>query len=116
MTILGASDDQDSTSGTTTVAAPPPAAVRATTARPTTTRPGFTEDEINALAFTAALDSKGIRYSSRDNAVGLAQSICDGKKAGIGTTAIAVTIADKGGYSLTDAGYIVGAAQATYCP
>ncbi|MEV4157715.1 DUF732 domain-containing protein [Nocardia salmonicida] len=115
VTMLGASDDRDSTSRTT-AAAPPPATVRATTARPTTTRSGFTDDEINALAFTAALDSKGIRYSSRDNAVGLAHSICDGKEAGVGTAAIAVTIADKGGYSLTDAGYIVGAAHATYCP
>ncbi|MEU4707318.1 DUF732 domain-containing protein [Nocardia salmonicida] len=116
VTMLGAYDDRDSTSRTTAAAAPPPATVRATTARPTTTRSGFTDDEINALAFTAALDSKGIRYSSRDNAVGLAHSICDGKEAGLGTAAIAVTIADKGGYSLTDAGYIVGAAHATYCP
>ncbi|WP_342800954.1 DUF732 domain-containing protein, partial [Nocardia sp. No.11] len=111
-----ADDESTTTRATTYAAAPPPVTTARTTAPARPTSNAFTDDEINALAFTMALDSKGIRYSSRDAAVELAQSICDGRRAGNSDTVIAVTIADKGGWSLTDSAYIVGAAEGTYCP
>ncbi|MFD6399000.1 DUF732 domain-containing protein [Nocardia sp. NPDC060249] len=116
--MLGASDDRDSTTRTTAaVAAPPPVTARATTVRPATTTPNvFTDEEISDLAFTMALDKQNIRYSSKEAAINLGHTVCDGREKGVSATAIALTIAEKGGYSAADSGYIVGAAQSAYCP
>lgn len=118
--MLGSNDraDDDSTTTTraTTYAAPAPATAARTTAPARPTSNVFTEEEISDLAFIMALDSKDIGYSSKAAAITLAHTVCDGRKAGVGETAIALTIMNKGGYTAEESGYIVGAAISSYCP
>lgn len=115
--VLGTSDDGPSTAETTTTArvttpraAPPPI----TTSLPAPVG-GLSEQDINDMAFMMSMDSEDIPYSSREAIIELGHAVCDGLASGSDETAIALVIADKG-YSPSNAGYIVGAAQSSYCP
>lgn len=88
----------------------PPTATR--TPAPSTP---LSDSAVSDAAFIAALTGHRIAYSSRSAVITLGHAVCDARRAGNTTAVVALTIAEKG-YSIEDAGYIVGAAQSAYCP
>lgn len=106
LVLAGNGDDDSRTQATTTRAAP------LTTAPPrATTSAGSVAD----LAYVAALDKNQVPYSSKPSAIELGHTVCEARQAGNTSVAVALKIAEKG-YSPQQAGVIVGAAQAAYCP
>lgn len=95
-----------------------PGRTSTTVARPTTARPTsapLSNAQASDLAYVAALDNHRISYSSKKSVIELGHTVCDARRSGNAATAVALKIAEQG-YSLDNAGFIVGAAQSAYCP
>lgn len=90
----------DTTFATTTTPAVPPQTTKT-----------YTVDD----AYIAVLDSKGIFYSSEENAIALAHLACDAIDDGATLLDLMAASAEST-YSLEDAGFIVGAGIGAYCP
>ena len=104
--VLSGGSDEPSTTQTT--------AARATTPR-TTTSPPRDDRAIADLSYIAALDKNQVPYRTKTSAIELAHTVCEARQAGNTAVAVALEIAGKG-FSPQEAGVIVGAAQAAYCP
>ncbi|MGW4125472.1 DUF732 domain-containing protein [Nocardia sp. NPDC004711] len=89
---------------------PPPAQ---TTAKKALT---LTDEEIADAAYILALDSEKIHYSTKAAAIKLAHTVCDAMREGASELAAGAAIAANSPYTLSEAGYITGAAIAAYCP
>ncbi|OAN40291.1 DUF732 domain-containing protein [Mycolicibacterium iranicum] len=66
--------------------------------------------------FISALESQGIPFSSADNAIELAQAVCEYAAAGQDKTQIAIEIMEPAGWTPEQSGFFVGAATQSYCP
>lgn len=92
--------------------APETTTVKTTT--PTTTTPALSEEEATDLAFIAVLDDRGIEYSSEEQAIEVAHSVCTALAAGATFADLIVAAGDV--YSMEDTGFIIGASIGGYCP
>lgn len=66
--------------------------------------------------FISALESQGIPFSSAENAIELAQAVCEYAAAGQDKTQIAIEIMEPAGWTPEQSGFFVGAATQSYCP
>lgn len=97
--------------------APPPSRVDPTTNAPVAPPPPLmSADQMADVTYIAVLDENEVRYASRDAAISVGHSVCTARAAGNTEAAIGMTILGTGLYSAQDAGVIVGAAEAAYCP
>ncbi|WP_306365425.1 DUF732 domain-containing protein [Nocardia sp. CC227C] len=112
--VIGSIGDSSSSSDRTTTTRPA-ATAPITAARTTTASPGFSDEEVNDLAYIATLKSKDVPFSSNQAVIDLGHAVCEALEAGNSETAIGLEISKKG-FSLYHAGFIVGAAQSAYCP
>jgi len=90
--------------------------VEATTAAPAPTpEPSPVEDITGDDLYIALLDLGEIYYSSPGAAIEAGQAVCDALDEGNSLMAIGTVIADSGGYTFDEAGYIIGSAVQSYC-
>jgi uncharacterized protein YbjT (DUF2867 family) len=66
--------------------------------------------------FINAIETEGIPYSSADNAITLADAVCDYVAAGQAPEQVAVEIMGPAGWTVEQSGFFVGAATGSYCP
>ncbi|WP_280393260.1 DUF732 domain-containing protein [Nocardia wallacei] len=111
--VSGVNEASSKHATTSRTPAPKAVSVPTTMAPPAAT---LSKDEIADLSFIAALRKEGVRFSSESAVITLGHTVCDGRRAGGTPEAVAMAVVSSGYYSLSDAGYIVGAAQGAYCP
>jgi hypothetical protein len=66
--------------------------------------------------FIAAIDDRGIQYSSREYAIRGAKAICSEIDSGATLVDVAAEVNRISGLTIEDAGFLTGAAVAAYCP
>lgn len=66
--------------------------------------------------FINALDSEGIPFSTSDEAIALAEAVCEYVAAGQPAEQVAVDISGPENWSVEQSGFFVGAATESYCP
>jgi hypothetical protein len=81
-----------------------------------TTVPLAGQGEINDASYIATLDMLGVHYSSTEGAIRLAKTVCSNFESGMDGLTATMAIVASGMYSTQQAGAMVGAATATYCP
>src|ERR1700719_3055987 len=67
-------------------------------------------------AFVAALAKNGITMPDRDNAIGMAHTVCTGFDKGEASSALAMRLVRDTDLSPKQAGYFIGVSVAAYCP
>ena len=67
-------------------------------------------------AFVAALAKNGITMPDRDNAIGMAHTVCTGFDKGEPSSALAMRLVRDTDLSPKQAGYFIGVSVAAYCP
>ncbi|AFM18841.1 Protein of unknown function (DUF732) [Mycolicibacterium chubuense NBB4] len=76
--------------------------------------PAFADDTDDV--FIDALDSEGIPFSTTENAITLADAVCDYVAAGQARDQVAVEIMGPANWTAEQSGLFVGAATRSYCP
>ncbi|MFE3279678.1 DUF732 domain-containing protein [Nocardia sp. NPDC059239] len=82
----------------------------------TTAKKALTDEEVADAAYILALDSERIHYSTKASAIKLAHTVCDALQEGVSAFAAGTAIAANSPYTMSEAGYITGAAISAYCP
>lgn len=71
---------------------------------------------VEEWAFIATLDAQGITYASPDQAVAGGMAVCSYRDLGFSEMSTVLMVERNSGLSPFDAGYLVGAAEAAFCP
>ncbi|MGH2897011.1 MAG: DUF732 domain-containing protein [Solirubrobacteraceae bacterium] len=71
---------------------------------------------VTDAAFLMALDHDGITYSTPTAAITVAHTVCTALDTGASITQVAAVIVQNSHYTTDQAGYLIGAATAGYCP
>lgn len=79
-----------------------------------TAAPAFA-DETDDI-FIGVLEGEGIPFSTSDDAIALAQAVCEYVAAGQPPEQVAVEISGPANWSVEQSGFFVGAATQSYCP
>ncbi|MCB0947671.1 MAG: DUF732 domain-containing protein [Mycobacterium sp.] len=79
-----------------------------------TASPAFA-DETDDI-FIGVLDDEGIPYSTPEDAIALAEAVCEYVAAGQPPEQVAVEISGPANWSVDQSGFFVGAATQSYCP
>ena len=79
-----------------------------------TAAPAFADDTDDT--FIAVLESEDIPFSSSDEAIALAEAVCEYVAAGQPAEQVAVEISGPANWSVEQSGFFVGAATQSYCP
>lgn len=66
--------------------------------------------------YIATLDVAGIYYSTEEAAIAAGHAICNGFDAGLSLVQVGLTAVREGGYTVDEAGTIIGVAVGAYCP
>ncbi|TCJ70790.1 UNVERIFIED_ORG: uncharacterized protein DUF732 [Dietzia maris] len=74
------------------------------------------EDAVNDASFVSTLDMLGVHYSSTEGAIRLAKTVCSNFESGMDGLTSTMAIVASGMYTSQQAGAMVGAATAIYCP
>jgi uncharacterized protein YbjT (DUF2867 family) len=79
-----------------------------------TAAPAFADDTDDA--FISALEDQGIPVPTSDDAIALAEAVCEYVAAGQPADQVAVEISGPANWSVEQSGFFVGAATQSYCP
>lgn len=90
------------------------AVVAATVLAAMTAAPAFADETDDS--FIGALDRRGIPFSTPDDAVALAEAVCEYVAAGQPAEQVAVEIGGPASWSVQQSGFFVEAATQSYCP
>ncbi|AWN04978.1 hypothetical protein I5H21_gp054 [Mycobacterium phage Byougenkin] len=72
--------------------------------------------DINSDAFVMALDSEGIPYTSKNDAIKAGKAVCTILDTGLSMYEASIVVHENTDLSMYDSGYVVGAATAAFCP
>ncbi|MFE3081760.1 DUF732 domain-containing protein [Nocardia tengchongensis] len=119
-TSCGSNDNASGPASTSSAVAPASTVVAPAAEQPGVPSPtpstAWTHEQITDLAYIATLDKYHVPYSSKEAAIRVAHNVCTARAAGDSETAVGLTIVKSGYFSFDEAGAIVGAAEAGYCP
>ncbi len=79
-----------------------------------TATPAFADDTDDI--FISALEGQGIPVTTSDDAIALAEAVCEYVAAGQPAEQVAVEISGPANWSVEQSGFFVGAATQSYCP
>ncbi len=79
-----------------------------------TATPAFADDTDDI--FISALEDQGIPVPTSDDAIALAEAVCEYVAAGQPADQVAVEISGPANWSVEQSGFFVGAATQSYCP
>ena len=79
-----------------------------------TAAPAFADETDDV--FISVIQDEGIPFSTSDDAIALAQAVCDYVAAGQPAEQVAVEISGPANWSVEQSGFFVGAATQSYCP
>ncbi|GJF10137.1 hypothetical protein NGTWS0302_14460 [Mycolicibacterium cyprinidarum] len=66
--------------------------------------------------FIGVLESEGVPFSTPEDAIALAEAVCEYVAAGQPAEQVAVDISGPANWSVEQSGFFVGAATQSYCP
>jgi len=82
-----------------------------------TATPAFADDTDDTDdIFISALEGQGIPVTTSDDAIALAEAVCEYVAAGQPAEQVAVEISGPANWSVEQSGFFVGAATQSYCP
>ncbi|CAA0132150.1 Uncharacterised protein [Mycolicibacterium vanbaalenii] len=79
-----------------------------------TAAPAFADESDDI--FIATLESEGVPFSSSEDAIALAEAVCEYVAAGQPPEQVAVEISGPADWTIEQSGFFVGAATQSYCP